>query len=286
MKKIILEVYAFIASISALFVYIYRFSLRGTLNPMIKDEKIGQNIVLLGNGPSVNDAIIDLLTTNSVYAVVNFFALSKYYQRLRPRYYILSDGAFCCELSFNTMIADLIEHINETTKWKMSLYIPYRSIKGSNIAKMFTNPLIEVHFYNDIPYEGKYVIPALRDYLYRKGLANIDIWNVIQAGIMLLILLGYKTIHLYGVENSEPNSLKVNEKNQAGYIHELFYDKSQSNMELILNEDGSPMKVCQILFRYYKTFQGFMDVNHFAKKQNCRVINHTTASLIDAFERV
>ena len=57
---------------------------------------------------------------------------------------------------------------------------------------------------------------------------------------MLLILLGYKTIHLYGVENSEPNSLKVNEKNQAGYIHELFYDKSQSNMELILNEDGSP----------------------------------------------
>ena len=138
------------------------------------------------------------------------------------------------------MIADLIEHINETTKWKMSLYIPYRSIKGSNIAKMFTNPLIEVHFYNDIPYEGKYVIPALRDYLYRKGLANIDIWNVIQAGIMLLILLGYKTIHLYGVENSEPNSLKVNEKNQAGYIHELFYDKSQSNMELILNEDGSP----------------------------------------------
>ena len=56
--------------------------------------------------------------------------------------------------------------------------------------------------------------------------------------------------------------------------------------EPILNEDGSPMKVCQILFRYYKTFQGFMDVNHFAKKQNCRVINHTTASLIDAFERV
>ena len=55
---------------------------------MIKDEKIGQNIVLLGNGPSVNDAIIDLLTTNSVYAVVNFFALSKYYQRLKPRYYI------------------------------------------------------------------------------------------------------------------------------------------------------------------------------------------------------
>ena len=188
MKKIILEVYAFIASISALFVYIYRFSLRGTLNPMIKDEKIGQNIVLLGNGPSVNDAIIDLLTTNSVYAVVNFFALSKYYQRLKPRYYILSDGAFCCELSFNTMIADLIEHINETTKWKMSLYIPYRSIKGSNIAKMFTNPLIEVHFYNDIPYEGKYVIPALRDYLYRKGLANIDIWNVIQAGIIAALL--------------------------------------------------------------------------------------------------
>ena len=169
---------------------------------------------------------------------------------------------------------------------EMSLYIPYRSIKGSNIAKMFTNPLIEVHFYNDIPYEGKYVIPALRDYLYRKGLANIDIWNVIQAGIMLLILLGYKTIHLYGVENSEPNSLKETDTTQAGYIHELFYDKSQSNMELILNEDGSPMKVCQILFRYYKTFQGFMDVNHFAKKQNCRVINHTTASLIDAFERV
>ena len=63
--------------------------------------------MLLVNGPSVNDAIIDLLTTNSVYAVVNFFALSKYYQRLKPRYYILSDGAFCCELSFNTMIADL-----------------------------------------------------------------------------------------------------------------------------------------------------------------------------------
>ena len=101
MKKIILEVYAFIASISALFVYIYRFSLRGTLNPMIKDEKIGQNIVLLGYGPSVNDANIDLLTTYSVYADVNFFAFSKNF---------LSDGAFCCELSFNTMIADLIVH--------------------------------------------------------------------------------------------------------------------------------------------------------------------------------
>ncbi len=69
------------------------------------------------------------------------------------------------------------------------------------------------------------------------------------------------------------------------YKRGAFY-KLKDNNHYILNEDGSPMKVCQILFRYYKTFQGFMDVNHFAKKQNCRVINHTTASLIDAFERV
>lgn len=286
MKKIVLKIYAFFAGINVLLVYIYRFILRGTLKPMIKDEKVGKDIVLLGNGPSVDDAINNLSTTNSVYAVVNFFALGKYYQQLKPRYYILSDGAYCSDSSLNSMVTALMERINETTKWKMSLYIPYRSIKGSNVTKIFTNPLIKVHFYNDIPYEGKYAIPALRDYLYRKGLANIDIWNVIQAGVMLLVLLGYKTIHLYGVENSEPNSLKVNEKNQPGYVHELFYDKSQSYMQLVLNEDGSSKRVYEILFRYYKTFQGFMDVNHFAKKQNCRVINHTSASLIDAFERV
>ena len=274
------------AALMTIGIYLYRFVLRGTLKSNLVSLTNGNQVIILGNGPSLKTDINQILLNKCDFLVVNFFALSDFYLTIRPRFYVLSDGNFFIPNRYSKEISQLYKQINEITTWDINFYVPYRSSKHVNWEQIFSNPKIRVRFYNDVPYEGTFSLSCLKYKLYAKGWANIDIWNVIQASIMLTILLGYKSIHLYGVDSNDILSIAVNSNNQVGYTDGHFYDDSQQHpFRVCLLENGESEKLSSILYRYYKTFFFYLNVADYAEKRGCVIVNHTKNSLIDSFKR-
>ena len=64
--------------------------------PDIGNERQQRGIVILGNGPSLNDTVAsatDFLATHDLLAV-NFAASTPLFNQLRPNYYLLADPHF------------------------------------------------------------------------------------------------------------------------------------------------------------------------------------------------
>ena len=268
-------------------VYLYRFILRGTIKPNLASKLCNsRDVLILGNGPSIKKELPNMVSVLSEIVVVNFFAFGDYYKLIKPRFYVLSDGFFFAKKPIPDRAMLLYNKINEQTSWKMSLYVPYWSKNNVDWGKIINTPFVEVLFYNDIPYCGKYSVPWLRNKFYDKGVATIDIWNVIHASIMIMIFNGYKNIHLYGVESNDILSIIVTSKNQVGFIDKHFYDGEEYPFRMWYKENGEPCDMSDVLYKYYKTFLTYQDIAEYAQKRNCKIFNHTKGSLIDSFERI
>lgn len=274
-------------AIITLIAYLYRFILRGTMKPDLASKlSNGKDVIVLGNGPSVKQELSHMLSVSSEIVVVNFFACGDYYKLMKPRFYVLSDGFFFSKKPIPDKAMLLYNMINDQTCWEMSLYVPYWSRKNVDWKKIINNPFVKVLFYNDIPYCGKYSISRLRQKLYNKGVATIDIWNVIHASIMLMIYNGYENIHLYGVESNDILSIIVTSKNQVGFIDKHFYDGEEHPFRMWYKENGKPYTMPDVLYKYYKTFLTYHEIAEYAQSRNCKIFNHTKDSLIDSFERI
>ena len=198
----------------------------------------------------------------------------------------MSDGFFFIKNSQSQKITELYKQINDITTWEIYFYVPYWSSKYVDWKRILSNPRIKVCFYNDIPYCGNTTFPWLKNKLYEHGWASVEIWSVVQASIMLAIISGYKSIHLYGVDNNDILSIAVNSRNQVGFAQGHFYDDSaQHSFRVCLKENGEPYRLSSVLYRYYNTFLGYQNVADYAKRKGSVVINHTKNSLIDSFKR-
>lgn len=101
----------------------------GCSKSVSKDE----SLIILGNGPSLNDSIrddMDILRTHACMAV-NFAANSDEYLRLRPRYYILADPHFFTAHGADNNVTRLFERIASLTDWQMTLFVPAAYVKIS-----------------------------------------------------------------------------------------------------------------------------------------------------------
>ena len=75
---------------------IVKLALKSRKSTVSKVASSDDSIIIMGNGPSLNDAIensFDKLTTIPTLAV-NFAANAPQFTQLRPRYYVLADPHF------------------------------------------------------------------------------------------------------------------------------------------------------------------------------------------------
>lgn len=214
------------------------------------------------------------LGSDADYMVVNSFVMDEAYKKVSPRYYVIADPNF-----FGTLHT-VVEKIYADTAWPMILFVPQ---ENASKYEVFRNENIRVLPVNTTPYAGA---TRYRDICYDHNLAAPPIYNVLNMALYVAIYLGYKNVELYGVEHSWTKFITVGEDNKLYRFDSHFYDKEKVEKTVYQRAvDGSYIKMHEILEEYAALFRTYWEIQELAKRKDCRIINCTQGSYIDAFER-
>lgn len=250
--------------------------------PSIRGIKINaESCSILGNGPSLLDDIgseIDYLQQQDLF-VVNFFANSDLFFLLKPRYYILADPAFHTQdlpKNLKEKMRSLFDIIENKVDWNMILIVPCRNIAFFR-QKLSGNHCIELMGYNAVDINCVYA--PFDNWAHDKQLAVLGSMNVVNVAAYLAVYMGYKKIHLLGVDHSWHNLFRVNSMNQVIRIDPHFSDKC-TPQEFVNKE-----KIHEELENSAKALKTYHLVQIYAQHRGSVIYTCCERSFIDAFPR-
>ncbi len=243
------------------------------------------SVHILANGPSLN-SFIDELDTNldrykaDDFCVVNYIANHEIYEKIKPKYYVLSDPQFFLDTHPDSGKAEkMFDNMNERTSWNMNLYVPYFYFKNFSFIRNEHIKVIPLHTRQYIGLE------KLRFWFYEKGWGNGEFGTVVQNAIYVMINLKYKNICLYGVDHNFFDGLCLDDHNRLCTRISHFYDKGRvfqkKPVSIGLSAD---LKTYEFLEYYAYLFRGHHILNQYALSQGCSIVNCTKSSLIDAYK--
>lgn len=247
---------------------------------------------VLGNGPSLNDSLTNhldfLLDTELI--VVNGFALTEYFTRLRPANYILADpncftfnDATTGREDLHQILVALIGQVD----WPMRLYVP-NFAKGSYfIGKIEAgNSRIELVYYNPTVVRG---FTPFRHWLYSANLGMLQAQTVIVTALFLMINRKFDQIFLFGADTSWHEQIRINDDNQLLIKQVHFYDKPKDVAFMPVYSDANRTQTFTMASQFlslHKVFRGYEVLREYADSRKVRVLNASSKSYVDALERV
>ena len=296
MRKIFKLIYRKILIPSVIFIQKIYDTIISLLKILIKSKITnfknisGNDIYVLGSGPSLKNVLENNINKlkNKDLVVFNFFAFSPYYEILRPRYYVLVDGAFWIDI-LNNYIKDinkrkrlykerkkLYSEIIGKTNWNMTIYFPVDAKKNKELIKLFdNNKYIKIAYLNTVSYRG---FVSLGNWLRKKTLVGFIYQNCVLAGLYICIMNKYKNIYILGADHDWIKNITVNSKNELVIYDSHFY-----------NKDLKPQILDSNLYDEYKSlyvlFSEYIEIKKFAKYMKVNIYNSTEGGMIDIFDR-
>lgn len=257
--------------------------------PKFSNQK--PNAAILGNGPSLNQALadnLDFLKETDIYCV-NLFALSTVYASLKPQNYVLLDPAFFMFSEQNDSRQDIkktFDAITEQTDWAMRLFVPVRS-RNSYIVKKLKQerPNIQVCFFNYTIVRG---FPAFRHWFFKHNLGMPQCQNILAASLYVALLQDYTNVYLFGTDHSWHEEIRITEQNEFEMRQLHFYDNANNvkHEKVIDVRNNSRPRLHAQFLSLHKVFYSYEILGVFAKSRKINVLNASKKTYIDAFERV
>ena len=252
------------------------------------DMSPGRKIVLLANGPSLSKELPELIVrgdhlTHDVLAV-NYFACDAAFEVVRPKYYVLSDPTFFRRRSDWQRVEALYETLDRKVAWPMNLYVQFYNPDRFDYRSRLSNPHIRIVPFHSLLYRG---FPSWGFRLFRHGIGSGNYGTVIQNGEFIAMLLGYRELHLYGVDHTFFDGLCVDGENRVCVRSGYFYDAVPKLKPLSINslDPPKPYTMHEYLAEKAELFRGHEVLAGYADRLGVRIVNHTACSLIDAYER-
>lgn len=164
---------------------IYSFIIVILRSKFIKFDKTEKsNLYVLGSGPSLGYTLenkIEKLLNKDIVAV-NYMATTKYFEIIKPKYYILFDPVEIMdrlddfiqdvntrEKAYKTR-KNLLEIIKVKTKWKMIIFLPMYASKEKEIKTILENNRnIKIQYINTVVFRG---FDKVGNWLRKKSLVS------------------------------------------------------------------------------------------------------------------
>jgi hypothetical protein len=289
--SILLCIQSFIVGLIQTKLSAIRIILQSNFTGIVQQETQTKPLLILGNGPSLNDTLknnaVALLEGFDLMAV-NAAACSDQFSALQPNLYILNAVTYFqndSELSPFYIQAkyDLFEALKAKTRWEMTLLVPFRAKKSTDFQQLIaSNPNLKVRYFNQTPVEG---LSFWSHRWYNLGWGMPRPHNVLIPGIMTGIRLGYKTIAIVGADHSWLADLSVNDNNEALLRHVHYYATDGTQPMKVEDRIDRPRKLHEIIHKFYLSFKGYWQIKSYANKKQVSIINASSVSMIDAFDR-
>lgn len=254
----------------------------------IKRSNHKSSINILGNGPSLKDDYSILISNNFVEndnMVVNSFATSEMYEKIKPNYYVICDPTFFSDEvveKFKTLQNEVFTAINVKTKWNLTLFVHPNAQKHSSFISIMNNKNVTIHFINNIPIiDGS---QKLNNFLFKFHLANPLFQNVLVAAIYIGIQLKYSKINIWGADHSWHEDFILGKDNIIYTPDKHFYD-TEEKFKPHVNAEGKPNKVYEEFTSLARVFKIYVSLQSYSEYVNCKIINRSSKTWIDAFQR-
>ncbi len=245
--------------------------------------KPNDELVILGNGPSLNDTMLhhkDFLMNRHLLAV-NFAANTPVFTELKPKFYMLTDPVFFNRMELEN-VQQLWNNFVDKVNWDMTIFIPTKAGKsGKWYTRLCQNKHITISTYNMTPVEGLGWFERLA-YNHRWGMPRPR--NVLIPSLMQAIGMRYRTIYLAGADHSWLKTLSVDNDNRVVSIQPHFYKEAKSEEERI-KKDYMNIPLHQVLESMYIAFRTYHTIRRYADYRGTQILNITPDSFIDAFDR-
>lgn len=248
----------------------------------------GKAATILANGPSAREIVSSRreLLVGTDLLVLNDFGNTDSFFELKPIYYILLDPAYFDYEFRNPGLNETNEDTSRTRErllmenfrkvdWEMTLFIP-SLYKVTEVRRLFdSNPCIKVVAYYATRIIG---FDGFQNYMYRRAQGVPSSRNVIIPAILLMTLLGYKTMYLYGCEFSWTKTMDVDhEKGQLFFNDRHFYSKD----EIRYFGKGAYLWWIDAISEMLHAIE---NVEKYARSIGTHIVNRTKGSFIDTFE--
>jgi hypothetical protein len=243
---------------------------------------------ILGNGPSLKENMLndlELLKIKELF-VVNDFARSKYFEILKPHYYVLLDPSYWDTNTYKELLDDCIlvlNTISDKTNWPMHLIVPHEACRSELLQNIFSkNKSITIIIFNSTSVTG---FRWFRFFSFRNYLGIPPVNNVVGACIFIAINMQFREINLLGTDHSWTQDLVVNDKNQVCCVNPHFFDEEDGHYFPHKTVAGVYYTMHRLLRDYALMFEGYHMLKSYSEYRKVRIFNRCKKSFIDAFER-
>ncbi|WP_300665443.1 hypothetical protein [Fluviicola sp.] len=247
-----------------------------------------QNILVLGNGPSLKEDIVNNLKVfeTTPLAVVNHFCYSEFFFQLKPKNYFFLDPAFFMQ-SMTEPIEKTCRILTEEVDWEITFYLPWSSRKSPFVKSLKQKKNFKFQFVNYVTTKGGF--RSINHWLYNWNLATPQSQTVLVYTLFLAVKTGNKRIFLFGGENNWHANVTVNKQNNLVITDMHLYEEKKEQKERVLKDSVDTSKnitMVSLLESCVKVFRGYEVVNTYAGTKQAQIYNCSKNSLIDSFERL
>jgi len=249
-----------------------------------------KEIVILANGPSLNDTITQRrqLLENKRLIAVNAFATSSLYEELKPEYYVIADPQFWNNNPIegvNNFRDKMLDAISLKTSWPLSMFVPYEAKNKTTLFKLLnSNKNIKPIYYNKTTIKG---FRHFVNWCFKIGLGIPRPQNVLVPSLILAINMGFRKIYIAGADHSWHETLAIDNDNRLCISQYHFYDKGKVELKPINDIfTGKPTHIHQQFESLAITFRNYHIIEKYACYRKAKIYNASEKSYIDAFERI
>jgi hypothetical protein len=263
----------------------FRFRFRSDLNRI---QASGQELVILANGPSLK---ADFENHPGFFKArqlmcVNQFVLSDDYERLKPQFYLLLDKGFFIERTI-PRVAEVREQVKHAllrkTTWPITLCCPAEARNSLFHLDLAAAGIpVSFAFFNSTVADG---IKPVRHWLYRRQLGMPPPQNVLIGALMAALACGFSRIIILGADHSWHQGLEIGADGKLVSAEHHFYDKKPWKVVVEHPETMQRATLHDYFFILYRTFRSYHLIAEYAKSRGKRIINASSVTFIDAFER-
>ena len=252
-------------------------------------RKRSKRLFVLVNGPSLSRDLErygeDIATSDRL--TVNFMGTTELYEKIRPTMYLLADPAYFSALDelnegLRAKVTALKEALREKTSWDMELIVPDCARNSDFVQSVLANKRISVVCYSTCvprPMDSEDMYGWLRNWYAPPTL------NVLGTATYLGICWRYETVVLAGADMSFHAVMRVEQDTNRLYREdEHYYGKEKLYMYCDRNEK-TPRHLADALLDTSQVFGWFERLRMLADYAGVRVVNASSFSWIDAFER-
>jgi len=285
MKKIIYFLIDLFLLIAAVIYSAFKFKKVSGIGWEYNDYK---KTILIGNGPSLKDDIekvIEESKESEVY-VLNYFAVTNYFLKIKPEYYVLTDRMFWSQNANEDIKKDneeLYFHLDKVD-WRMNLICPESGFEWiSNRLRANKNiKVLKVHSVNIEFKTEKINLFALNK--------NFITPHFINGLVMVLWHAIYKNsidIEIYGADFSLFKEYYIDQKTNDLYTsasHFYKNTKAQDNASFKYPNETKKMLHTR-LYQQWSSFYQMYLLSKIAKMKQIKITNLSSNSFLDSFER-